>query len=426
MAEFSADVFQNEFLPDGGTDVHAVVSVTCTGAGEAGSGEGGDAAEIVIIDTSGSMQGDKIVAARQAAAAAIDQIRDGTFFAVISGTDGASRAFPYPNATAAMVRMEPGAREAAKEAVRRLLAGGGTAIGSWLRLATALFETVPSATQRHAILLTDGKNQSETSETLRASVRAAQGRFQCDCRGIGVDWDVREVREVATALLGTVDLVPSPGELAAEFEALMRQAMGRGVAEATLRIWAPQGSQVLFVRQVAPQVEDLTGRRRQLNPLTVAFPTGAWGDETREYHVAVRLAAKPIGSEQLAARVQVAVGDQVVASGLVKALWSDNDDLTTRINPAVAHYTGQAELADVIQEGLAAKAAGDTATATTKLGRAVQLAAETGNEETTSRLRKVVDVEDPGTGRVRLRRDVDKLDEMALDTASTKTTRVKR
>jgi hypothetical protein len=92
----------------------------------------------------------------------------------------------------------------------------------------------------------------------------------------------------------------------------------------------------------------------------------------------------------------------------------------------VAHYTGQAELADVIQEGLAAKAAGDTATATTKLGRAVQLAAETGNEEATSRLRKVVDVEDPGTGRVRLRRDVDKLDEMALDTASTKTTRVKR
>ena len=33
MAEFSAEVFQNEFLSDGGTDVHAIVSVTCTGAG---------------------------------------------------------------------------------------------------------------------------------------------------------------------------------------------------------------------------------------------------------------------------------------------------------------------------------------------------------------------------------------------------------
>ncbi len=426
MAEFSAEVYQNEFLPDGGTDVHAVVSITCSGAGEAGTGTGGDAAEIVIIDTSGSMQGEKIVAARQAAAAALDQILDGTWFAVIAGTDGASRAFPYSNAVTPMVRMDPGARAAAKQAVGRLLAGGGTAIGSWLRMATSLFDTVPTAVQRHAILLTDGKNQSEASETLRAAVRSAQGRFQCDCRGIGADWDVREVREVATALLGTVDLVPGPGELAAEFEALMRQAMSRGVADATLRVWAPQGSSVLFVRQVAPQVEDITGRRHQVNPLTAGFPTGAWGDETRDYHVAVRLPAKPVGSEQLAARVQLAVGNQVVASALVKALWSDNDELTTRINPAVAHYTGQTELAEVIQEGLAAKASGDTATATTKLGRAVQLAAETGNEEATSRLRKVVDVEDPGTGRVRLKRDIDKLDEMALDTASTKTTRVKR
>ena len=64
-------------------------------------------------------------------------------------------------------------------------------------------------------------------------------------------------------------------------------------------------------------------------------------------------------------------------------------------------------------------------TATTKLGRAVQLAAATGNEEATSRLRKVVDIDDPGTGTVRLRRDVEKADEMALDTASTKTTRIR-
>ena len=81
---------------------------------------------------------------------------------------------------------------------------------------------------------------------------------------------------------------------------------------------------------------------------------------------------KPLGAEQLAARVQLVVGDEVVAQGLVRATWSDDSTLTTRINPAVAHYTGQAELADAIQEGLAAKAAGDDATATLKLGRAAQ------------------------------------------------------
>lgn len=426
MAEFSAEVYQNEFLPDGGTDVHAIVTVTCTGAGEAGRGEGGDAAEIVIVDTSGSMAGEKIRAAQRAAAAAIDQILDGTWFAVIAGTDGADRVFPFPNARSAMVQMEPGARAAAKQAVNRLVAGGGTAIGSWLRLATRLFGTTPQASQRHAILLTDGQNQSETAQTLSAAVQGAQEVFQCDCRGVGADWNVAELRGVATALLGTVDLIPGPAELAEEFEAIMRQAMGRGVAEAGLRVWAPQGAQVLFVRQVAPQVEDLSARRREVNALTGEYPTGAWGDESRDYHVAVRLAAKPIGSEQLAARVQLAVHDQVVAQSLVKALWSDDDALTTRINAEVAHYTGQEELAGAIQEGLAAKAAGDEATATVKLGRAVQLAEQTGNAEATTRLRKVVDVEDAATGTVRLRRNVDRLDEMALDTSSTKTTRVKR
>ena len=183
---------------------------------------------------------------------------------------------------------------------------------------------------------------------------------------------------------------------------------------------------MLFVRQVAPQVEDLTGRRIDVNALTAGFPTGAWGDESRDYHVAVRLPAKPIGSEQLAARVQLVVRDQVVASSLVKALWSDNDALTTRINPEVAHYTGQAELAEAIQAGLAARSAGDEATARLKLGRAVQLAEATGNAEATTRLKKVVDVEDAVTGKVALKRNVDRLDEMALDTSSTKTTRVKK
>jgi hypothetical protein len=177
---------------------------------------------------------------------------------------------------------------------------------------------------------------------------------------------------------------------------------------------------------VAPQVEDLTGRRTDVNPLTGAYPTGAWSDETREYHVAVRLAARPVGADQAAARAQIAIGNDVRAQGLIKAVWSADEALTARINPAVAHYTGQTELAAAIQEGLAAKAAGNDAEATAKLGRAVQLAEATGNDEVTAKLRKVVEVEDAGTGTVRLRRDASKIDEMVLDTSSTKTTRVKR
>jgi VWA domain-containing protein len=421
MADWTAEVFENEYLAADATDVHAIVSVGCKGAGTAG--HTGDAAEIVIVDVSGSMSQphSKIDSARKAAAEAVDEIVNGTWFAVVAGNQQAMMVYPREGD---LVRATEQTRSAAQEAVRHLEPGGGTAIGSWLRAATGLFGMVQAA-QRHAILLTDGRDETEAPEVLHAAVQEATGVFQCDCRGVGADWEVDELRGISTALLGSVDLIADPKNMEADFRQMMQAAMARGVADAKLRIWAPQGAEVMFVRQVAPTIEDLTNRSTPVSALVRDYPTGSWGDESRDYHVAVRVPAKPLGAEQLAARVQLVVGDEVVAQGLVRATWSDDSTLTTRINPAVAHYTGQAELADAIQEGLAAKAAGDDATATLKLGRAAKLAAETGDEEATNKLKRVVDIDDADTGTVRLKRDVSKLDEMALDTSSTKTTRVK-
>ncbi len=425
MAEFTASVFQNEYLPDGGTDVNAIVTVTCAGAGTAGQTGGGAAGEIIIVDTSGSMGPRTMAAAKHAATAALNEIVDGTWFAVIAGSDRAMLAYPAVAAGPGMVRMDPATRSQAQQAVSRFVGSGGTAISTWLDLAGQLFGSVPQVTQRHAILLTDGENR-ETDDKLASAISRATGYFQCDCRGAGTDWQVGEIRRISQALLGTVDIIPEPDQMETQFREMMRTSMSRGVAEAQLRVWSPQGAQVLFVRQVSPTVEDLTDRRVVVNPLTGGYPTGAWSDESRDYHVAVRVAAKAIGQEQLAARVQLAVGDDVLTQALVKATWSSNSELTAKIDQQVAHYTGQTELAAMIQEGLAAKASGDEATATTKLGRAVQLAAATGNDEATSKLRKVVDVTDEKEGTVRLKAAINKADEMALDTASTKTTRIKK
>lgn len=425
MAEFTAAVYQNEFLADGGTDVNAIVTVTCKGAGTAGQSGSGAAGEIIVVDTSGSMGPTTMAAAKDAAQAALAEIVDGTWFAVIAGADRAMLAFPPVSSGPGMIRMDARTRADASAAIGRFVGSGGTAISTWLDLAGQLFHSVPEVTQRHVLLLTDGENR-ERPGRLDEAINRATGYFQADCRGAGTDWQVAEIRRISQALLGTVDIIPRPEEMKAQFQEIMRAAMSRGVADASLRVWTPQGAQVLFVRQVSPTVEDLTSRRTPVNPLTGDYPTGAWADEARDYHVAIRVPAKAIGQEQLAARVQLALGDNVVTQALVKATWSNNSELTTRIDQQVAHYTGQAELADMIQEGLAAKAAGDEATATTKLGRAVQLAAETGNDEATSKLKKVVDVDNEKEGTVRLKRAVDKADEMALDTASTKTTRIRK
>jgi hypothetical protein len=421
--EFTVEVFQNEYLADRAREVNAIVTVTSAGSAAAGPASPASAAEIIIVDRSGSMAWRKLRQARQATAAAIDVIRDGTAFAVVAGDDRAWSLYPEGSGLAIA---DAHTKEAAKQSVGRLRSGGGTAIGCWLRLACELFATREDAL-RHAILLTDGQNVGESSADLAAAIELCVGVFRCDCRGVGTRWKVDELRKIATALLGTVDIVPDPDGLAADFEAMMQASMAKEVADVALRVWTPQHASVRFVRQVAPTVEDLNARRSQVTPQAGDYPTGAWGTESRDYHVCVDVEPGTVGQEMLAARVSLilntASGPQTLGQSLVRAIWTGDEALSTRISRHVAHYTGQAELAQAIQDGLEARKAGDDDIAAARLGRAVALAHESGNEDTASLLAKVVDVVDPVTGTVRLKAKVADADEMALDTRSTKTVR---
>jgi hypothetical protein len=428
---FAVDVYQNEYLPEGGQDVNAIVTVTAQDSAPAESQGSADtgSAEIIMIDCSGSMAypSTKISEARAATCAAIEVIRDGVAFSVIAGNDGAWPVYPDDGRLAIA---EEKTRQQAKQAVAHLHAAGGTAIGQWLRLARQVFGTYPAAL-RHAILLTDGKNEHEPRYELEAAIRSCDGMFSCDCRGVGTDWVVEELRRVSTALLGTVDIVPEPSGLAEDFAAMMAKAMDKEVADVSLRVWTPQHASVKFLKQVAPAVHDLTDRRALSGSQEAYYPTGAWGPgESRDYHLCVRVTSAAVGQEMLAARVSLVAGPhahpEVLAQGLVRAIWTDDEALSTQINKHVAHYTGQAELAEAIQEGLEARKRGDETTATAKLGRAVALAEQSRNVGTAKLLAKVVEVVDAATGTVRLKKYVDDADEMALDTRSTRTVRTRK
>ncbi|MEU6279957.1 VWA domain-containing protein [Streptomyces sp. NPDC047028] len=440
VPQFSMDVYQNEYLPEGGSEVNAIVTVSATGGGTIGSavtaphlygpGQGPSAAVAVMVDCSGSMDYPpaKMRNARDATAAAIDTLRDGVHFAVIGGTHVATEVYPGGGRLAVA---DARTRAEAREALRRLSAGGGTAIGTWLRLADRLLASADVAI-RHGILLTDGRNEHEAPADLKSALDACAGRFTCDARGVGTDWEVKEVTGIASALLGTADIVADPAALAADFTRMMETAMGKEVADVALRVWTPVGTSIRFVKQVAPTVEELTGRRTQAGPRAGDYPTGSWGDESRDYHLCVEVPPAGIGREMLAARVSLVIPEtdgtvqNLGAQGLVRAVWTDDMTASTSINPQVAHYTGQAELAQVIQQGLDLRKAGDFDGATAKLGRAVQLAGASGNADTAKLLAKVVDVVDAATGTVRLKAKVAEADEMTLETRSTKTVRVKK
>ena len=170
-------------------------------------------------------------------------------------------------------------RAAAKRAVAGLRADGGTAIGQWLHLARETFEAYP-ARLRHAILLTDGENQHRDPRAARLGGPAVRRCLRAaTARGVGTDWRVSELRTISEALLGTVDIVPDPSGLEADFAAMTESAMGKQVADVALRVWTPpEGATVTFVKQVAPTVDDLTGRRMSSGPASpVTIPPGRGG-----------------------------------------------------------------------------------------------------------------------------------------------------
>src|ERR1700729_878092 len=119
MSTFTPGCGQNEYLPLGGSEVNAIVTVTSDGA--AGETSQPEAAEVVIIDTSGSMGAPrrKLEAAREATSVALDCIRDGVAFGVIAGTEVARAVYPTDGT---LIPASAQTRGEAKQALSRLKA----------------------------------------------------------------------------------------------------------------------------------------------------------------------------------------------------------------------------------------------------------------------------------------------------------------
>ena len=421
--DFKAEVFQNEYLPAGAGEVHAIMTVT------AGEGTAGNVMAAppsgrlfgIICDVSGSMEGGKIAAAKAAMTKLVSMLPEDCYFFIVTGSDKVQLVSPVGLAN-------QDGKQRALAAIRGVQAGGATIISAWLRAALDQFRALPNGV-RHALLLTDGQNDKEDVHPLEAALAACEGVFQCDCRGVGTDWEVEQLRRIAGKLLGTTDIIPSPAQIEGDFKAILEKALAKTVSDVFLRLWTPQGANVKYCKEVSPEIVDLTGRARQPKPQIKEYPTGAWGKgESRDFHFCIEVQPGAVGDEVLAGRASlvhwVGGAENKVAEARILAVWTDDDAKSTKINRVVAHYTGQAELAQSIQEGLDARAQGDTDKATALLGKAVKIAHDSGNEATAKLLRKVVDVEDAEKGTVRLKGSVAKEDAMALETRSTKTARI--
>jgi hypothetical protein len=369
------------------------------------------------------MQDDgRIEAAKHAARICINLLDEQTKFCVIAFNHEARVLVPLSPATHQN-------KERAHREVKRLTADGGTVFSA------ALFATREQLLKldtgiRYALFLTDGENDAEDKEHLGQVVDRCKGLFQCDGRGVGSDWTKEDLTFIANTLLGNADIIPNAEMMEVAFREAIAAALAKGIADVRLRLWSPKTVKIATVKQVSPEIVDLGPLKVRKDEKTIEVPTGAWADESRDYHLTLTFAPGEIGEEMLVCRPSIVYdsdGKEIVVTGAapVIATWTSDATLATRISPQVAHYTGQQELADSIREGLAARERGDVDQATKLLGKAAKIAAGSGNDEVTRRLKHVVDIIDAPQGTVRLKAAVSKADELVLDMGGTRTVKRK-
>lgn len=426
---FTIEISQQDEWPCGTTEIAALIAVTARpdeypddvpfSAG---------AAEVIILDCSGSMANPlaKLRAAKRAARAALEVMRDGTEFAVVAGTTRGQVAYPRQ---ASLTRATPQTRAEAIRAIDQLDAAGGTMISSWLVKARDLLAPYPGHV-RHAMLFTDGKNQDERQDgTLGRVLGTCRGVFTCDARGIGDEWEPQDLRTIVSALHGRADGLPDAAGLVDDFRAVMGEAMRKAVPDVALRLRTAPGAAVRELRQMFPTDADITGQRVPVDGAAADYWTGSWSGETRDY--VIKMTVDPgvitIGQEVRLARVEAVSrhGDGTVilaGPGFIVARWTDDPPEVTQFPSDI--YDIQRRAGDAIVAGCHRWQDDEFAAAEAAWGRAAQLARRAGDTERLRVLNSLVEVLDAAAGQVRIRDDLTRAVVMQAELRATNSTQV--
>ena len=200
--------------------VTAVVSIKAPSSDDEASGSNDDSVVprggvdvVAVMDVSGSMQGAKITTLRQTLLAAIDLLGPSDRLSLIKFESSATRLTP-------LTRMTDAGRRAAREAVVRLNAGGGTEIGAALAEAAAVVEGRRSRNPTCGVLLlTDGQDSGAYSAHPPLVARARAAGATVSTFGYGGDHDARLLETIAEAGRGQFSYV--------ERVELVREMFGR-------------------------------------------------------------------------------------------------------------------------------------------------------------------------------------------------------
>lgn len=389
---FNFKVYYNPYISPTANSFWGVVSITANETPAAPQ----QAAVSLICDVSGSMQGAKFNSLVETVEDLLVSAPDGILLNVVVFDNDANEMVPLTPLRPGLDRQ--GLVSIFRRNMRREKIFGGTSMSTGIHAALKAQAGLSADIARYGIFLSDGQNTETEAMLTRAVKEAADAKMHLCAYGFGHDWKAEELTLMAQITQGWMPkAVPDGAELLKEFSALVARMAKTVASDAALQLWTPTGARILSLSQAYPDwVRNEAAPLGDNHTWVVPVPPMTTKDH-RDYIVHIELAS--VGARMVACRpsiVYVAGGQRVEEKGDQSSwfiLEQTNDaSQYNKVNPVVAGYLGQGQLADSTRQMTAALAAGDEAGAERHRTEALEIAKAAGNKEMTAIL------EDAGTG----------------------------
>ncbi len=303
----------------------------------------------LIIDTSGSMRGEKIVSARESAAAAIEQLQNGDRFTVITFSNGAEVLVPP-------TRIDDDNLAAALAKVRGLSATGGTDMVAGLSTGGAMAQKMAStggtSQNNRVMLLSDG--QPNTEAGLDAAIQTmSRAGILTTTLGIGADYNEDLMARLADKGLGNYYFVQFAHQMPKIFETEV----------AALATVVGKEAVVTIALQNGVQVEEVYGFPFSRGKDVVAINVGDVYAK-RNIDILARLSVPAHSGEKDLVDVKVTYHDALdnqakrVNERLAVVFTRDEAAVTASLVPDVANKTQKIKTALAMERATSAYAAG--------------------------------------------------------------------